>query len=628
MPIVKQDANASNYPLHDLRYVNTVLSMMYDKDGNYRAGFKPEEFYNAILLDSLKYGEENYVHLKYCETVNIKKGMKTAKFRRWAGMTPTLRPLREGIPPMPDKHAYETMEVGNVISFGRWSVYTDEVDNEVVSEVVSERSVQYGEVANQIKELYARKTWLCSPNELFANFRESVADLKYGDVITIDDLRFLVGRMRRLMVKPVGGKFNYICSQEFINGLFDDPRVRMYMEIEQTTGKLFTTGEAFDLFELQFIPTLLDEFAYPDVEFPNIYDLDGEKEAARFYHVDGNTIYYIDVHQDFKGTGDNAEKLREVVTGYLPDGTAIEDQPIWDLNGVGEVSADTNLQVSGAISDTKITVTANKYEIGKDDWGNPTRSYSDITDLHLTNTKVTIEGVEVALGTAIAEWINEGEFYPLPVHRGILFGDEAMIKINMEGVSDSPQIIIKPLGSAGVNDPLNQRQSIGFRVDGFGLAIKRPEALCVTYSVPTNAEFAALTATYVKGSPTLLHNEDNGGNGANNFTVGNEGWYNGTAYQNMRVDAINDPRAVVTPEGVIVNGNETYTVGFTAYKGIFDATKAYVIGDIVVYEGVLYEFTVAHTAGAWNAEQVKKMTAQTLYNNLLKDAEANGKASK
>ena len=30
--------------LHNLTNVNTVLSMLYDKDGNYRAGFKPEEF--------------------------------------------------------------------------------------------------------------------------------------------------------------------------------------------------------------------------------------------------------------------------------------------------------------------------------------------------------------------------------------------------------------------------------------------------------------------------------------------------------------------------------------------------------------------------------------------------------
>ena len=126
--------------LHNLKNVNTVLSMLYDKDGNYRAGFSPDEFYNTILLDTLKYGEENYVHLKYAESLTIKKGYKTARFRRWAGMTPTLRPLLEGVPPAPDKHAYETLEIGNVWSFGRWSEYTDQVDNSIISDIISERS--------------------------------------------------------------------------------------------------------------------------------------------------------------------------------------------------------------------------------------------------------------------------------------------------------------------------------------------------------------------------------------------------------------------------------------------------------------------------------------------------------
>ena len=91
--------------LHNLKNVNTVLGMLYDESGNYRAGFNPDEFYNTILLDTLKYGEENYVHLKYAENLTIRKGQKTARFRRWAGMTPTLRPLLEGVPPAPDKHA-------------------------------------------------------------------------------------------------------------------------------------------------------------------------------------------------------------------------------------------------------------------------------------------------------------------------------------------------------------------------------------------------------------------------------------------------------------------------------------------------------------------------------------------
>lgn len=41
---------------------------------------------------------------------------------------------------------------------------------------------------------------------------------------------------------------------------------------------------------------------------------------------------------------------------------------------------------------------------------------------------------------------------------------------------------------------------------------------------------------------------------------------------------------------------------------IFDATTAYEIGDWVVKDAVLYRFTTAHAAGAWNANQVEEIT--------------------
>lgn len=475
--------------LHNLKNVNTVLSMLYDADGNYRAGFKPEEFYNTILLDTLKYGDENYVHLKYAENLPIKRGFKTAKFRRWAGMTPTLRPLKEGIPPAPDKHAYEVLEIGNVWSFGRWSEYTDQVDMSVVSEVIAERSVQYGELANQIKELYARKVWLSSPNEYFANFKQGFNELAFGDIVGLDDLRFLVSRMKRMMVKPISGKFNYICSPEFINGLIDDPRVIQYMTIENTTGKLFTNGEPFDLFELSFIPTMLDEFAYPDTEYPGVYELTDGKEAIRLYAVKDDTIYYLDVHQDYPVTGTQTAKYNTGQT-YLPDGTAVDDGwEKWEVPvGASAFTAD-NLLGTGIPTISKAVALKQ------------TRTFND--------KKKPVYGNLEAAATdhaTITTLIKAGAFTQLPVHRGILFGDEALVKLSVDGVSDAPKIIVKSLGSSGVADPLDQRRSIGFRVDGFGLAIKRPEAICVTYSIPENAEFAALTASAVHGNYTVLTN--------------------------------------------------------------------------------------------------------------------------
>ena len=559
--------------LHNLKNVNTVLSMLYDKDGNYRAGFSPDEFYNTILLDTLKYGEENYVHLKYAENLTIKKGYKTARFRRWAGMTPTLRPLLEGVPPAPDKHAYETLEIGNVWSFGRWSEYTDQIDYSIISDIISERSLQYGELANQIKELYARKIWLSSPNEFYANFRKDFSELQFGDVVTLDDLRFLVQRMKRMQVKPISGKFNYICSPEWIYELIDDPRVKAYMDIEQTTGKLWSTGEPFDLFELNFIPTMLDEFAYPDTEFPGVYEDSNGTEKMRYYAVKGNTIYYTEVSLKTTQTG---------VT-YLADGTAIEDRVIWNTPSItaGSVikksikSIDDKGVVQYTLATSVGTLAAGTASNGH------TPIYVVITPAVSDDPSTTDKDETAAAVLDTTVDFSQLEWIQLPVTRGILFGDEAMVKLNVEGVSDAPKMIVKPLGSSGVADPLDQRQSVGFRVDGFGLAIKRPEAICVTYGLCKNAALAALaysTADVIYGDYTLMHNEA-GSNDVN--YINTEPGHN---EQVMNVDGVNGKRVFVK----------------------FKSTTNYSEGTFVEYQGKYYVFTQGHK-GDWNSAHVKEV---------------------
>jgi hypothetical protein len=571
MAINKSGATAL-LPLHNLQNVNTVIGMLYDEQGVYRAGFDPNIFYNTILIDTLKYGEENYVHLKAAESLTIRRGDNVARFRRWAGLTPSLTPLKEGVPPAPDKHAYETIEVGNVFSFGRWSEYTDKIDLSIVNEVIAERSVQYGEVANQTKELYARKTWLATPNEFFAAFKGGFGDIVFGDEITLDDLRFLVARMKRMMVKPVGGKYNYVCSAEFINGLIDDPRIKQYMEIEQTTGKLWTSGETFDMFELTFIPTMLDEFAYPDIEFPGVYEKADATEVIRLYAVQNAsptqaTFFYLDVHQDFvvAGTAGQATEVKAKFyvngTSYLRDGSAIEELVKWEV-GTGFPTL-----VVGNILGTTAEATAARCRVMKSTRTLTANSFGVLVPSYtvpvaVTETSGATSGADLV---AINALIDNGEFMQLPVHRGILFGAEALVKLVMEGVSDAPKIIIKSLGSSGVADPIDQRQSIGFKVDGFGLAIKRPEAVVVTYGIPKHAELAALSAKVVFApyQPSFL-TEDQAFEQNNKNSIGLDG------IQKLRVDGVNLGGVAGSPA---VQGNNQpipfYVSGIAYSKGQF-----------------------------------------------------------
>lgn len=568
----KKLAREALLPLHNLENVNTVIGMLYDKDGVYRAGFDPDVFYNTILLDSLKYGEENYVHLGSAETLTIRRGDTTARFRRWAGLTPTLTPLKEGIPPAPDKHAYETIEVGNVFSFGRWSEYTDKLDLSIVNEVLAERSVQYGEVANQTKELYARKTWLATPNEFFANFKADFPAIGFGDEIRLDDLRFLVSRMKRMMVKPVGGKFMYVCSPEFINGLIDDPRVKQYMEIEQTTGKLWTTGQQFDMFELSFVPTMLDEFAYPDIEFPGVYEKADGKEVIRLYAVQDtgavngaglriSTFYYLDIHQDFEVTAGITCKLNLAGTSYLKDGSAVEELVEWRVgqNIVtlalvnGNVAA--NVIGTGEASATQCVLRKSTRTVAYGTRGEPIIQYGAIAAANVAEDLAIVNPL-----------LDAGDFLQLPIHRGILFGAEALVKLSMEGVSDAPRIIIKALGSSGVADPMDQRQSIGFKVDGFGLAIKRPEAVVVTFGIPRHAELAALTekVVYKQYVPSFLTEQETYEQDNNN-SIGVDG------AQKLRVDGVNLGGFVGSPD----------VAGINKFK-FFVTAKAYAKGDVVL----------------------------------------------
>ena len=45
----------------------------------------------------------------------------------------------------------------------------------------------------------------------------------------------------------------------------------------------------------------------------------------------------------------------------------------------------------------------------------------------------------------------------------------------------------KPLGSAGVLDPIDQRQSIGFKIDSVGFGVERLDAVAIYVCVPTQA---------------------------------------------------------------------------------------------------------------------------------------------
>lgn len=110
----------------------------------------------------------------------------------------------------------------------------------------------------------------------------------------------------------------------------------------------------------------------------------------------------------------------------------------------------------------------------------------------------------------------------------------------------------------------------------------------------------------------------------------NEGWYEIVSGEYvLTTDTTIDPQKTYYSKTVDMRYN--VGVGFIDVDGLtakiqavsdmitdeFDATQPYNVGDVVVYQGVLYKFTSPHTAGAWAPAEVTSTTVA----DLIADAE-------
>ena len=68
----------------------------------------------------------------------------------------------------------------------------------------------------------------------------------------------------------------------------------------------------------------------------------------------------------------------------------------------------------------------------------------------------------------------------------LVLGKDALIKTGIAG-EDSAKMYTKALGSSGVLDPIDQRQSIGFKINDVGFGSARLEAIVDYICVPSMA---------------------------------------------------------------------------------------------------------------------------------------------
>lgn len=412
-----------------------------------------EYFYDKVLLDSIKLGSENNVYLKYCKNKEVPAGNAKLVLRRWGGLTEHTYPLAEGIPPKSDRMASESF-TGTFCQYGRYMEFTDRVEYQLIDDVIAHYSAELGDVAVRTAERLCRQEMLFFSNPVYANSKTGISELYIGDTVGIEDYRLQALKFSRLLVKPINGNYIVITSPEHIYDLVDDPLVREYMTITNT-AEPFKTGKPVDLFNIRFETTMLDDYAYGYTELSNPGEYyENGAYGCRCVAVDestGDMYYFNEVHNA------SSNNIRTVEEGYLKDGSYIPHIVKWALP----------------------------------------KTLDEIKDSGISVMKYTASTKQYAAHTVTAS--DKFSVMQLPVHRSFMFGDEFMIKTGISGYTGA-KFYVKAKGSAGVLDPIDQRQSVGFKIDTLGFTCVRPEALVQFVFVPKNAllTYAAVVEDYSK----------------------------------------------------------------------------------------------------------------------------------
>lgn len=405
----------------------------------------PEVFYSKQLCDTIRLDKGEYKYYSLADVSPISNKADKLTVRRWSPLQAHTIPLVEGVPPKSDKGAVIKYEI-STNQYGRFMEFTDKVDFAVVDPVVAHYSREYSLVALETLDMLARETLFSAANKYFAGFvsgfegltipqEDTTTGEMVGSMPSLVDLRIIGIRLKRALVKPrSGGYFKVLCSPEFTYDMVTDPMVEKFMMINQTTKDTYDGSVLFPLFGFSFDETMCVPVSG---EFEKMVGTTPTK-AIRVYRVKQDGTY------EYKTVLATANVDEEDATSALV------------------YTEDTS---GGYIQDPR--------------FGNQDLSYIP-----------TIKGWDIdnlvaddAAGTSQSDWME------LKAHHILIVGKEALTRTQLEGEGNS-RMYVKPLGSSGVLDPINQRQSIGFKINSVGFGTTRSEAIVDYVCVPSTANLA------------------------------------------------------------------------------------------------------------------------------------------
>ena len=431
--------NALN-PVSDINSIVELIRKSPDQS------ISPDLFYNKQLLDTIRLDANEYQFYRLADSQPISGIANANQLRRWAPLQAHTVPLAEGVPPASDKGSVETYSI-TAGQYGRYMEFTDKVDFAMVDPIIAHYTKEYSIVAIETLDLLAKEALEEIANPYYAGMAANFEALTFASKPKMVDLRKIVLSFDKQLVKPrSGNRFHVIASPEFYFDMIDDETVVKYMTYNNTTKTMYEDSMLVPMFRLEFYQTLT---APASGEFFKKATDGAIKKHLRLYTGSGDTATYISVAEDAKYTYNGTTyNFLDIVSGYVKDSRTGQDasyipmQEVWNIDHFNMAANDG----------TKLTAV----------------------------TGVTTNGTAAATVGSL-QGKTWAEFKVASVY---VIGKDALTKTGLSG-QDSAKMFVKPLGSAGVLDPIDQRQSIGFKINSVGFGSTRLEAVVRYLCVPS-----------------------------------------------------------------------------------------------------------------------------------------------
>ena len=375
------------------------------------SGRYPTTFYDRQLLESAK---TRFVHAEFGQKRPVPRNNGShVNFRRWNLFDPNkaIEGLTEGETPTGQALSQTDVEV-TVKQYGAYVEVTDLLDLTAYDNVINDSAELLGEQIGTVVEWVTRDAMCATSNVQYAGGAENRLALTSSKKLTVEEIRKAVRTLKKNKARPFceDGRqphFVCICSPEATFDLQNDENWKNVSAYQN--AEAIYSGEIGRLFGVVFV-----ESTEAKVYEQSVHNAVKSNTSSSTTFVLKNDP--TDAEKEYLKTGGNKIKIGSTEYTLASTGSFTEATNTVKLSAAASLSADAIVwsEDAGAVDST------------------------------------TKEG--------------------LPVHATLVFGKDAYGVVDVDG-KGAVQLIVKPHGSGGTADPLDQRATVGAKVTAYAAAV-------------------------------------------------------------------------------------------------------------------------------------------------------------